>query len=101
MDDFGFLVDPAGVLPGQIPFSGPEELFQIIRDDPDTARCIVHHLFTYMFGRGEILTDYCDLDDLTQAWAATGYVFSELFVLLAQSPQFTHRVSDGAEGGGE
>jgi hypothetical protein len=101
LDDFGFPVDPAGVLPGELAFAGPEELSKIIRENPDTARCVVHHLFTYMFGRGEILTDYCDLEELTAAWAATGYAFSELFVLLAQSPQFTHRVPDGTEGSGE
>jgi len=99
LDDYGFEVDPAGVLPGELSFSTPKELSQLIREDDGTARCIVHHVFTYMLGRGEVITDYCDLDSVTQAWAATGYKFSELFVLLAQTPQFTNRAPVVEEGG--
>ena len=100
LDDFGFPVDPTGVLPGDVAFDNPQELSQIIRDSPGTARCVVHHLFTYMLGRGEVLADYCDLEAVTQAWAETGYQFSELFVLLAQTQQFTHRVSPQSDEGG-
>ena len=41
--------------------------------------------------RGEEVSDICALDAVTEAWAEQGYELTELFVLLAQSPQFTTR----------
>lgn len=88
----GFPVDASGVLPDGRSFDGALELSAVIKADPATARCITTHLFTYLLGRVEIPADACALDGITAAWAARGYAFRELVVLIALSPLFRERV---------
>lgn len=88
----GFPVDSSGVLPDGRSFDGALELSALIKADPSTARCITTHLFTYLVGRVEIPDDACALDAIAAAWAARGYAFRELIVLIATSPLFRERV---------
>ncbi|MEZ4264908.1 MAG: DUF1592 domain-containing protein [Myxococcota bacterium] len=87
----GFPVDSSGVLPDGRSFDGALELSALIKADPATARCITTHMFTYLLGRNEIPDDACAIDEITAAWAARGYVFRELVVLIAMSPLFRQR----------
>ena len=50
--DEGTLIEPAGVLPGQIPFADGPGLGRALREHPDLGPCMTDKLLTYALGRG-------------------------------------------------
>lgn len=90
-DDEGFAIDDSGALPGDLQFSGADELSTLLKADERVARCIAGKLSTYGMGRGEDRRRQCGVDKLTQDWADRGYRLRALIEGLAQSPQFRQR----------
>jgi hypothetical protein len=90
-DERGAPVDATGVLPGGRAFSGPAELTALLKEDPDLPGCVAHHLLVYALARSLRPEDRCHLERVVQSFAGRGHRLSELVVLVATSPAFTHR----------
>jgi hypothetical protein len=52
--DNGDVIDTSGELPGGLKFDGPEELAELLADDPRFIRCVTQKMLTYGLGRGMV-----------------------------------------------
>jgi hypothetical protein len=65
-------IDPAGTLPDGTAFSGPDQLGQILGQDPRFPACVESKLFTYALGREVENYDAETLKAIQAKWAAGG-----------------------------
>lgn len=93
-------IDPAGELPGGLPFEGPADLRKILKSKSDLfTRCLIEKLLTYALGRGMERSDRCYIDEIARNAARRGYKLSSLVLDLVKSEPFQMR--RGKKGGAQ
>lgn len=92
-------IDPSGVLPGGVEFSGPGNLMETLVERRKDAfcRCLAEKLLTYALGRGLESYDRCAVDGITSHLADNNYTFSELVNGIVMSEPFRLRERPGVE----
>jgi hypothetical protein len=100
--DAGSTIDASGQLPSGKTFSGAKQLAALIAEDPEFAHCVAQKLYTYALGRPPVEAaghlDSSTLDDISQAFVASNYSFSELVARIVSSPTFSNRRGEPASG---
>ncbi len=93
--DGRFLINPAGTLPGDVQFSGPVELIQILVENQRDAycRCLAEKLLTYALGRGLSSQDRCAVDRMLEQSRADDDRFRTLIEAVVTSDPFLSRES--------
>jgi len=95
--DKGKEIDPSGIFKGDtgdVPFSGPAELGQLIATAPSVSRCVAEHLFAYGIGRGPRAGSDFDsfiLDQVGKSFQASGQLFPKLVEAMVTSDVFRKR----------
>jgi hypothetical protein len=89
----GAIIDPSSDLDGA-PFADAAALGSLIRNHPEVPGCFARNLYKYATGHVPARTEQAQLDELTEAFAASGYRVKELLVALTLSEGF--RTSRGA-----
>ncbi len=96
-EDETFAIDPSGVLPGGISFSGPRDLKAVLKARQDEfARCLAEKMLTYGLGRGVEYSDKCTIEDIVKAMRAADYKFSSMIVAIVRSDPFQKRRGTGS-----
>ena len=104
-EDHGLPVDASGELAQtrdpaiEGPFDGAVELAGRLAESDQVRQCVVTQWFRFGYGRGEGEEDQCTLDEVNQAFAASGYNIKELLVALTQTDAFNYRRKVVADGG--
>lgn len=89
-------IDASGTLPGDIHFSGPQELVEILKQRKSSfCRALTRKMLTYALGRGLEYYDRCAVDKIADALAQHDYRFSALVVEIVKSEPFRKRRGEG------
>ncbi|MEZ6052046.1 MAG: DUF1592 domain-containing protein [Planctomycetaceae bacterium] len=93
--DGQFEIDPSGTLPGDMNFSGPVELINILVNEKRDAfcRCLAEKLLTYALGRGLTSQDRCAVDRILEQMHADDDRFDTLVEAIVMSDPFLMRES--------
>jgi hypothetical protein len=97
--DNGAAIDPSGMLADGTAFATPQQLAQIIAQDPALPRCVAQHLFTYGLGRAprsDSNFDEAMLDAVTKSFSDAGQLFPKLVEAIATSDGFRKREDEAA-----
>jgi hypothetical protein len=97
--DNGVVVDPSGTLADGTAFAGPQELAQLIAQNPALPRCVAQHLFSYGVGRAPRADSNFDsavLDGVTKSFSDSGQLFPKLVEAIATSDAFRKREDEAA-----
>lgn len=90
--DGEFPIDPAGVLPGGVEFSGPKELIQILKARREQfVRCLTEKLLTFALGRGLEYYDRPAVNRILQTMKEQDDRFSVLVTAIVESEPFRYR----------
>jgi hypothetical protein len=91
--DGRFEIDASGTLPGDVSFSGPDELVQILveQNGGKFVRCLTKKLLTYALGRGLTSQDRCAVDRIERELAESDYRFRTLIGAIVTSAPFMLR----------
>jgi hypothetical protein len=98
-EDNGAPIDPSGQLAEGPAFAGPEELAQLVAQDPALPRCVAQHLLTYGLGRAPRVDSNFDtaaLDSVAKAFVDSGQLFPKLALAIATSDAFRSREDEQA-----
>ncbi|MDX1965148.1 MAG: DUF1592 domain-containing protein [Pirellulales bacterium] len=89
-------IDASGVLPGNVKFSGPVELKQILKSKKELfVRCLTEKMLTYAVGRGLEEYDEVTVDRIAAAMASQDYRFSALLTEIVNSAPFQQKRGAG------
>ena len=89
-------IDSSGELPGNVKFTGPAELKNVLLGKKDLfAKCLTEKMLTYALGRGLEFYDRRSVDAITAALAKSDYKFSALVTELVKSDPFRMRRGKG------
>ena len=77
------------------PFRGPAELGARLASSGAAKRCMALSWFRYTSGRSETPADACELDRVSERFAASGYDVKALLLALTQTSAFLHRRPGG------
>ena len=83
----GAIIDPSSDLDG-VPFADAAALGVLIRNHPDMPACFARNLYKYATGHTPERTEQIQIDELTEAFAASGYRVKDLLVAIALSEGF-------------
>lgn len=97
VDSRGFIVH-SDDLDG--PFANARELAEKLAGSRQVSDCVAGQWFRYAFGRFEAGADACSLQQIRQAFSASGGDLLELLVALTQSETFLYRRAVNANGEG-
>jgi hypothetical protein len=86
--DQGFPIDASGEVPDLGSFNGPDELAEVVSNDPRSASCMAKKLYRHSIGHLEGKGDRPAVLDLAGAFADSGYSLQRLLVDLCASPAF-------------
>lgn len=92
--EHGKPVDASGVINSrgiEQTFSGTTELASFIAESDIAAHCFVQQTMRYQYGRMDEGSDSCAVSNLQKKFSATHYSIKDLFLDLADSPQFLKR----------
>ena len=95
--DGGGVIDPSGVLPGELAFDDAQGMIELVASDDRLPKCMTEQLTTYALGRGLELSDFAFIEDITEEFEARGHRFEELAVMIAQSKPFRMRRGQPAD----
>jgi hypothetical protein len=91
--DKGKPIDPSGVLPlpngGEIRFTSFVDMLDQIAAGPDAYGCFASQYLQYLSGK--VRLDDCEREEITRAFAASGYRLDELAMAIVTSPRFVTR----------
>jgi hypothetical protein len=87
----GDVIDPAGMLPEGTAFAGPEQLGQLIGQDPRFTACVAKKLYTYALGRDVEAFDARSLEYLQGDWTSRGLTIRNLMKEVVLSDSFRFR----------
>lgn len=87
--ELGLEIDPSGELDGRT-FTGPAELTRAIVEHPDFKGCFVKNLYRHATAQLEGEAEQGALEQLTEAFEASGGRVPTLVLELVRSPLFTH-----------
>jgi hypothetical protein len=96
----GVPIDPSGALPDGRSFQTPQELAQLIAQDPALPRCLASHVFTYGLGRAprhDVGFDGQAIDAITKSFTDAGQVLPKLIEALVASDAFRTREDEAAQ----
>ena len=79
------------MLPDGTPFAGPEQLGQIVGQDPRFSACVASKAFTYALGREIEAADAAPLTALEGRWTQRGQNFRNLLKEVVLSDAFRFR----------
>ena len=89
-------IDSSGKLPGNLSFSSPKELIEILRKREDRfCRSLSRKMLVYALGRGLEFNDRCAVDRIVAAGRSKGYRFQALLIAVTQSDPFRMRRTEG------
>jgi len=89
-------IDASGKLPGNLSFSSPKELIEILRKREDRfCRSLSRKMLVYALGRGLEFNDRCAVDRIVAAGRSKGYRFQALLIAVTQSDPFRMRRTEG------
>ncbi len=93
--DGQFDIDPSGTLPGDVNFSGPVELINVLVESKRDAFCrrLAEKLLTYALGRGLSSQDRCAVDRILEQMQADDDRFRTLVEAVVTSDPFLMRES--------
>jgi hypothetical protein len=88
-------IDPTGTLPGNVGFSGPEELVDLLCKNNAEAflRCLAKRMLTYALGRGLESYDRCAVNGILDRMAAEDHRFSAMVIAIVNSDPFRYRAA--------
>ncbi len=93
--DHGFPVDATGALTGTRdsdgPFDGAVELAARLGESAEVRECVATQWFRFGYGHGEEKADSCAMNQLQDAFRASGYSVKELLVALTRTDAFRYR----------
>ena len=95
----GVPVDPSGTLQDGSTFQTPQQLAQIIAQDPALPHCVAQHLFTYGLGRAPRAGsgfDDATVVAATKSFSDAGQLFPKLVEALVLSEAFRTREDEAA-----
>ena len=78
-------------------FDGPGDLMATLADSEQAQACYATHAFRYALGRIESDEDECTLQEIADAFTASGGDVRELMVAIATSDAFMFRAVGGAQ----
>jgi hypothetical protein len=78
-------------------FVGMRGLAQKIKASPLYPACVATHAFRYSFGRSETDGDACALQQIGEAFAASGYRYPDLLLAMVANDAFRYRRVDAGE----
>ena len=85
-------IDSSGELPGNVKFTGPAELKNVLLSKKDLfVKCLTEKMLTYAIGRGLEFYDRRAVDAITAAVAKQDYRFSALVTEIVKSDPFRMR----------
>jgi hypothetical protein len=88
-------VDASGVLPGNVSFTGPAQLKNILKTKKTLfVHCLTEKMMTYALGRGIEHYDRCNIDAMVKTVAQSDYKFSALVDAIVESEPFRKRRGD-------
>jgi hypothetical protein len=96
-EENGVPIDPSGDLltpNGIVPFSGAEELSQLLSEDPRLYACALEKLFSFATGRvpaDSEADEACRTEKLTDAFEDGEYDFRELIKMVVLTDSFRGR----------
>lgn len=88
--DNGEPVDGSGALDNK-PFVGARELSRLLRDDPNSARCLMSHVVMHVLGRSLDARDDGAIDRLAKQMQDTNEQLVPLLAYLVSDDSFRHR----------
>lgn len=83
----GMPIDATGEL-GGMPFDGAAQMGAVLKKDPRTLACMLRHLYRDANGRAEDDRDLPQINALTEALAARGYVWNNFLADFVASEAF-------------
>jgi len=88
--DVGQTIDASGELDG-VPFNGPRELVEILRQDPAVGACAARNLYRYAVGHveGAQGDEAPAIDQIVSAFEQNQYQFTALIQAVVTSPAFS------------
>jgi hypothetical protein len=93
--DHGLPVDATGELTGTRdsdgPFDGAVELATRLGESAEVRECVATQWFRFGYGHGEEKADACAMNQLQDAFKASGYNVKELLVALTRTDAFRYR----------
>ena len=93
--DHGLPVDATGALTGTRdsdgPFDGAVELAARLGESSEVRECVATQWFRFGYGHGEEKADACAMNQLQDAFKASGYNVKELLVALTRTDAFRYR----------
>ena len=89
--DNGLPIDPSGELPGDLLFSGPTELAEVLANHQRLPHCATEKIATFALGRG--MKDYDEpfIDHVITETEAEGHRFRDLIESIVMSKSFRMR----------
>jgi len=91
----GGAIDPSGVIPDGIAYSGELDLADKLAQDPRAAECITRKALSYALGRSLGATDDSYVAALRDAWIAAGESLPSLLGGIARNDTFRLRRGEG------
>ncbi|WP_437593196.1 DUF1592 domain-containing protein [Sorangium sp. So ce1000] len=101
--DQGVPVDASGEITGSRdidgPFDGAVELAHRLAESDEVRQCVATQWFRFGYGRAEQAEDECNMRQIQEAFAESGYNIKALLVALTQTDAFRYRrAARAAEG---
>jgi hypothetical protein len=87
----GQVVEASGELDGET-FTGARQLGALLAENPRATACLVRQLYRYASARLEVASEQQTLNELNQAFSASGYQLRPLLVALVGSDGFRYTV---------
>ena len=84
-------IDPAGTLPNGMTFAGPDQLGDLIGQDPRFSACVANKLYTYALGRDVEPLDAGSLGQIQSKWSKRGMTIRNLMKEVTLSSAFRSR----------
>ena len=80
-------IDPSGQV-DQVPFADAWELSEVIADDPNFAKCMTRHMYSYAMGQAIEVGQEDVVAWLGSQFATSGYSYKEMMLQTIMSPGF-------------
>jgi Protein of unknown function (DUF1592)/Protein of unknown function (DUF1588)/Protein of unknown function (DUF1587)/Protein of unknown function (DUF1585)/Protein of unknown function (DUF1595)/Ca-dependent carbohydrate-binding module xylan-binding/Planctomycete cytochrome C len=90
-EDGGFVIDASGVLPNGQRFDGPEQLVEVLRQDPRFPRAVLEKLLVYGLGRGLQRGDRRTIQGLLRGLDSEAPALLDMVVAIVLSDAFRTR----------
>lgn len=75
-------------LPNDPTFRGPEELASLLREAPETPRCLVNHAFSFAHGRKPLVLDACARQEALNSFTNNNFNLQALMLATVASDAF-------------